>query len=222
MKNKNIKIAFINNIIIVVLTIIALIIMLTNFKFMHIPETVVETTTLGRFKLFTIDSNILMSLSAFIFLIQQYKLMNNKIEEIDKKYYVLLLVSTTSVALTFIIVLFYLGHITPNGLLSMYTNKNLFFHGLIPLLAIINFIFFEKSNKINIKHTLLVFLPVLLYSLFYLINILIHMENNTVSYKYDWYHFLDGKITNLFITIPLIIGLTYLLGFTLYKLNKKD
>ena len=112
--------------------------------------------------------------------------------------------------------------ITPNGLLSMYTNKNLFFHGLIPLLAIVNFIFFEKSNKINIKNTLLVFIPVLLYSLFYLINILIHMENNTVSYKYDWYHFLDGKITNLFITIPLIFGLTYLLGFVLYKLNKKD
>ena len=220
MKDKSIKIAFINNIIIVVFTIFALIVMLTDFKFMHMPETIAESTPIGRFRFFTIDSNILMAIASLLFLIQQYKLMNNKIKEIDKKYYIFLLVATTSVALTFFIVLLYLGQITPKGLLSMYTNKNLFFHGLTPLIAMINFICFEKTTKINLKHTLLVFIPVLLYGLYYVINILIHMENGVISHEYDWYYFLDGSLTNLLITIPLIFGLTYLLGFILYKLNK--
>lgn len=220
MKDKKLIIAFINNIVIVVFTIFALIVMLSDFKFMHMPETIAESTPIGRFRFFTIDSNILMAITSLVFLIQQYKLMNNKIKEIDKKYYVLLLVATTSVALTFTIVLCYLGQLTPKGLLSMYTNKNFFFHGLIPLIAMINFIFFEKTNKINMKHNILVLLPVLLYGIYYTINILIHIDNGVVSHEYDWYYFLAGSLSNLFIVVPLIFALTYLLGFILYKLNK--
>ncbi len=220
MKNNILKVSYILNIIIVVLTILAFIMMFTNFKFTNLPETVIASSPVGRFRFFTIDSNLLMGITSLILLIQQHKLLNNKIKKIDKKYYILLLASTTSVALTFTIVLFYLGQITPNGLISMYTNKNLFFHGIIPLLSIINFIFFENTNQLKLKHTIYSLIPVILYGIYYMTNVLIHTENNTVSPEYDWYYFIQNGVSKLIIVVPLIFLITYLLGFTLYKINK--
>ena len=128
--------------------------------------------------------------------------------------------ATTAVSLTFIITLFYLGQITPNGLLSMYMNNNLFFHGIVPLLSIINFILFEKTNKLKLKDTFLALTPVILYASYYLFNVLIHIENHKVSPEYDWYWFVQDGAWKIVIVVPLILGITYLISFSLYKLNK--
>ena len=147
------KISLFLNIIIVIMTIIAFVVMFTDFKFMPGVETVIASSKVGRLRFFTIDSNLLMGITSLVFLIQQIKLLKGKIKEINKKYYILNLMSTTAVALTFMVVLVYLGQIAPNGLYSMYVNKNLFFHGLIPLTAIINFIFFNHTNKLKFRDT---------------------------------------------------------------------
>ena len=110
--------------------------------------------------------------------------------------------------------------LTPNGLISMYTNKNLFFHGIIPLLSIINYIFFENTNQLKLKHTIYSLIPVLLYGIYYMTNVLIHTENNTVSPEYDWYYFIQNGVSKLIIVVPLIFLITYLLGYGLYILNK--
>ena len=219
---KKLKISLFLNILIVLMTIFAFVVMFTDFKFMPGVETVIASSKVGRLRFFTIDSNLLMGITAFVFLIQQIKLLKGKIKKIDRKYYVLNLMATTAVALTFIVVLGYLGHITPNGLYSMYVNKNLFFHGLIPLVAIINFIFFTNTNKLKFRDTRYGLTYIYLYILYYIINIVMHVENNKVSPNYDWYYFVQGNICKAFIVGPLIILLSYFISYALWRFNKKN
>ena len=126
-KETRLIIAFIINAIIVILSIFAFIVMFTDFKFMSGVETTIASSSVGRFRFFTIDSNLLMCITSLIFLIQQRQLLKKKIVDIDIKLYVLKLMSTCSVGLTFIIVLCYLGQITPNGILLCMLIKIYFF-----------------------------------------------------------------------------------------------
>ena len=218
---QKLKISLILNIVIVIMTIFAFITMFTDFKFMPGTETTIASSKVGRLRFFTIDSNLLMGIAALIFLIQEIKLLKGKIKEIDRKYYIFNLMSTSAVALTFMVVLVYLGQIAPNGLYSMYIDKNLFFHGLIPLVAIINFIFFTNTDKLKFKDTYYGLIPMILYSIYYITNVVIHVDNFKVSEKYDWYYFVQGNILKVFFVVPLIFLVSYGLSYILWYLNKR-
>ena len=60
-----------------------------------------------------------------------------------------------------------------------------------------------------------------IYILYYIINLLTHIENNKVSTDYDWYYFVQGNICKAFIVGPLIILISYFIGYTLWYFNKK-
>ena len=135
--------------------------------------------------------------------------------------YILKLMATVGVALTFATVFAYLGPISPGGIISMLLNSNLFFHLLIPVVSMVNFVAFERTNKLKIKHTVLGIIPMLLYAIFYMCNVLIHMENGKVSTVYDWYWFVQGGVWQLFIVLPLMIAVTYIISLILWRLNKK-
>ena len=222
MNKKNIKISFILNIITVILTLIATIIMFTGFKFMTGYDVVLESSRIGMFKFFTVDSNLLMGVVALIFAIKEYKILEGKIEDISTRYYILKLASTTSVSLTFIVVFAYLGPISKHGIYSMLQNSNLFFHLLIPVISIINFIAFEKTDKIKIKYSLYGLIPTVLYSIFYLTNVLIHMENGKVDPIYDWYWFVQNGVWSTIIILPLMWLISYFITFALWKINRKN
>ena len=202
------------------MTIFAFIVMFTDLKFMPGTETVIASSKVGRLRFFTIDSNLLMGIVALVFLIQQIKLLRGKIKDIDRKYYIFNLMSTSAVALTFMVVLVYLGQIAPNGLYSMYVNKNLFFHGLIPLVSIINFIFFT-NNKLKFKDAFYGLIPMDIYTLYYITNIVMHMENNKVSTNYDWYYFVQGSIWKAFLVGPLIFLISYFISYALCRFNRR-
>ena len=218
---KKIKISLTINILITILTITASIIMFTGFKFMHGYDIILESTKIGMFRFFTVDSNIFMGIIALIFSIQEIKLLKGQIKEIPTKYYILKLMSTTAVSLTCFTVFTYLGPIAKHGLPSLLMNSNLFFHLVIPVLSIITFIFFEKTNKLSFKHTLYGILPTFLYGIYYLINVLTHIEKGNVSTKYDWYYFVQNGIWTAFIVIPIIFTVTYLISCILWKINKE-
>ena len=220
MDNRKIKISLVLNIIIVVFTIIACIIMFTGFKFME-GDLILETTKIGMFKFFTVDSNIFMGLVAFIFSIQEIKLLKGKISEISLKTYILKLMGTVSVALTFFTVFCYLGQIVEGGVFRLLKNSNLFLHLIIPVLSIVNFCIFEKTDRLKFKFTFLGILPTILYAIFYLTNILIHLENGRVSTKYDWYWFMQGGIWQMFIVPPFMLLVTYIISVGLWRINKK-
>ena len=210
------------NIIIVALTIIATIIMFSGFKFMKYDGPLLESTNLEMFKFFTVDSNLFMGVISLLFLLDEIKLLKGKIKEISKYMYILKLVATTAVALTFFVVFAYLGPISSGGLYSMILNSNLFFHLFIPVISMYTFILFEKTNKIEFRQTFYILVPTILYSLFYLINVLLHIENGKVSPVYDWYWFVQNGIWTSIIVAPLILIIDYIIGILLWKLNQKN
>lgn len=219
--NKNrLKISILLNIIIVVFTIFASIVMFTGFKFMHGAEPVLESTKFGAFRFFTVDSNAFMGIASFAFMIEEIKLLKGINKSINKKMYILKLMATTAVTITFLTVFLYLGPISKDGIPSMIQNSNLFFHLIIPVLSIITFVFFEKTNTISFKNTLFGIIPTLIYELYYLINILIHMENGKVSPLYDWYWFLQNGVWTAIIVAPFMLIVSYLVSIVLWKINK--
>lgn len=204
------------NIIIVMLTIIASIIMFTGLKITHGPEPILETTKIGMFKFFTVDSNILIGAISLMFAIKEIKH-----KEITKTMYRLKLMSTTAVTLTFIVVFLYLGPISKDGIESMLQNSNLFFHLLIPILSIINFTIYERTDILKIKDSLYGIIPTIIYGILYTTNILIHVENGKISPKYDWYWFIQNGVKTAIVVLPLMIVITYIISLTLYKLNRR-
>lgn len=217
---KRIKNACVLNIIICLLTIIASVIMFTGFKFMPGSEISLEATSLRMFSFFTVDSNMFMGLIALISAYYEYQAIKNT-QEIPKLIYLLKLMATTGVGLTFLVVFTYLSYIAEGGVYVMIMNSNLFFHLVILVLSMITFMFFEKTNCLKLKDTLYGLVPMLIYAIFYLINILIHMENGKVSPKYDWYWFVQNGVWTAVIVVPIIIALTYLISFVLWKVNKE-
>lgn len=214
------KISLVVNILITIMTIIASIIMFTGFKFMYAYETVLESTRLGMLRFFTVQSNMLMGIVSLVFAIKEIKLLKGNIEEISIKYYAIKLMATTAVGLTFLTVFAYLGPISKGGIPSMLMNSNLFFHLLIPVISMINFILFERTNKLKIKYTFIGIVPTILYEIYYLINVLVHMENGVVSPIYDWYWFVQNGVWTAIIVAPMMIIVTYIISLLLWKLNK--
>ena len=205
------------NIIITILTLIALIVMFTGIKITNGIEPILETTKLGMLKFFTVDPNILMGIVALIFVILQVK---NK--EITKNMYRLKLMATTSVTITFIVVFTYLGPISEHGIKSLLQNSNIFFHLIIPILSIINFTIFEKTNKLNHKDTLYGLIPTIIYAIAYTTNLLIHIENGKVLTIYDWYWFAQNGLIPAIITALIILITSYIISTILWKLNKRS
>ena len=218
-EKRKIKISLTINIIIVLFTILASIIMFTGFKFME-GDLVLESTKIGMFRFFTVDSNIFMGIVAIIFSIKEIELIKDKITSIPSKIYILKLIATVGVALTFAIVFGYLGPIAKGGIPSMIKNSNLFFHLLIPLLSILNFIIFERTDKIRFKSTFIGTITAVIYGIYYLINVLIHMEDGRVSTIYDWYWFVQGGVWQAIIVIPLVLGITYAISVLLWRFNR--
>ena len=221
MTSKKVKVSLILNLTIVIFVILASIIMFTGFKFME-GEHILESTKIGMFRFFTVDSNIFMGIIALVFAVYEIKLLKGKITDIPLKIYILKLMATVGVGLTFLTVFGYLGPISKGGIPSMIKNSNLFFHLLIPVLSMLNFVLFERTNKLKFRYTFYGVIPALIYSIYYLANVLIHMENGRVSPIYDWYWFVQGGLWQIIIVMPMMLAITYIISFVLWRLNKKS
>ncbi len=220
-ENKNkVKLALIFNVIIVLMTVFASVAMFCGFKFMSGYDLVLDSNKLGMFRFFTVQSNLFMGIVSLIFAIKEYKYLKDD-KEISISSYVLKMVATVSVALTFIVVFTYLGPVVKGGLAALLMNSNLFFHLFIPVLSIITFIFLENDRKINFKYTIYCVLPIFLYEIYYLTNVLIHMENNSVSPLYDWYYFVQNGVSSAIIIAPLMLVATYIIAVIVWFANKK-
>lgn len=213
---KSIKKSLIINISIVCLVIIMTIFMLLDIHFMPKKDLLI-ISKLETFKFYTIDSNILICIMSLILSIFEIKLLKGKIKEIPNYIYILKMIGTSGIMLTFMVTLLFLSPLY--GLYGMYNNVNLFFHFIIPILAFISYFFYEKHNN-KYKYGLLGIIPMTLYGIFYITNVLVHI-NEGASLKYDFYGFLQGNINNTYFVIPIIFIFGYLLSLLTIFLNKK-
>lgn len=214
---KKLNISLILNILIVILVIIFTLFMVLDIHFMKEVK-LLEVNSLENFKFFTVDSNVLMGIISLTMIIYELKLKNNKIKEIPKYIYILKMVGVSAISLTFIVTLFFLSPMY--GFYAMYNNSNLFFHLIIPLLSIISYIFYEKYNN-KYKYAVFGIIPMFVYGIIYATNILVRLNTDGLTFKYDFYGFLQGNINNIYFVVPTIIIVSYLISLLLVYLNKK-
>ncbi len=73
----------------------------------------------------------------------------------------------------------------------------------------------------NFKCTFLAMLPMVLYAIFYIINVFVHMENWTVPIEYDWYGFAQNGAIGMAVSLVVMLSFTYLISYLTWLLNKK-
>ena len=219
-QSKFMKISLAMNILIAALTIMTAVFMFTGFKFMS-EETLLESTKLGMFKFFTVDSNLFMGIVAMVFAINQILVLKGKKKGISKTLYIVKPMATSAVALTFVVVFGYLGFFVPGGIVALLKNSNLFFHLIIPVLSILTFVLFERCNLLKFKDAIWGVLPAALYSIFYITNVFLHIEDGKVAIAYDFYMFVQGGLWQAAIVLPLMFGLTYGLSILLWLGNRR-
>ena len=217
--NKNLKISFIINILVVIMTIVTLTISLTRFKFMKGYEPVQQTQF---FNYFTVQSNTFMGIVSFIFAIKEFQVLKGTKEKIPVKYRILKMIATIAVSLTFFVVFACMSFVTEGGILSLIRNSNLFYHLIIPATSIINFLFFEKTDTIKFKYTVYGLIPTELYEIYYIINIILNTKNGEISATHDWYYFLQNGVWSAIVVAPMMLGITYIISLTIWKLNKPN
>lgn len=185
------------------------------------PEILAFTSSnLEAFKYFTVDSNVLAGLAALIFIVFQVLVARGKITAIPKAIYALKLAGTAGVTLTMLVTVCFLIPQFGEHWYILFMNNNLFFHLIIPLLCIISFCFFEPMGTYKLSASLFGLIPMILYGIAYTINIAAHLNGPAPLKDYDWYNFLDGKISNAIISVPVMILVTWLISLGLWAMNK--
>ena len=212
-----IKISLILNILIVIIVTLGTIFMFTGFTFMR-SELLLESNGYSMFRFYTVDSNILIGIASLILLIFELKLLNHKIDNIPLGVSIFKYLSTSGITLTFLVTLLFLS--PQYGFYAMYNNTNLLFHLIVPLLSIISYIFFEKHDN-KYKYAFYGIIPMFIYSIFYILNIITHINDGGLTFKYDFYGFLRGNLSNIYIVIPIIYFVTYFISLTLLFFNRK-
>lgn len=160
----------------------------------------------GGLKYFTVQSNLLEGVASVLWLIC-IAVRGRETHWVA----VLKYIACACVGLTFLTVMLFLGPLY--GYPSMFQRANLFFHLLVPLLAMAEFLLMNRE-KIGVKENLAVVAAPLLYGTVYLVNVLVR-EPTDDPYAYDLYGFLLWGLPVGIAIFAVICLLTFLIGLGL-------
>ena len=164
------------NILIVVFAAVGTVIMLSNQG----NGTGLASSGITNLKYFTVLSNEFCGITAALWLV--FFLLGKKFPPVLK------LTAASAVALTFLIIAAFLAPMYPE--LDLYENANLWFHLILPLTAVLEFIILRIDEKIPFRYTVISALPALIYGIGYLANILLNGKGEYPDTN-DWYGFLN-------------------------------
>ncbi len=223
------------NLIIVIFTVVGLVFM---FKFNDESNELVSHGV-ENFKYFTVLSNVFCGLVAFsqlsfdlLTIVRKKRTSGNsqadtyeaKNDSQDAfaalygRFRITKLISTTAVALTFATIAFFLWPVY--RLPGMYSGSNLYFHLIIPLLAIFDFILLEGEGKIPFKCTFYATVPSILYGIFYITNILINGIGEWPDTN-DWYGYLNWGAIGGAVIFVMTVLMTWLMACILRLISNK-
>ena len=156
---------------------------------------------------FTVQSNLFAGVVALIALFYQ-----------GKATKVMKLMSATATGLTFAVVLFFLGPLY--GHWRMYKNANLFFHLIVPLLSMIDYVLLSDAPK-KMKWRVLSAVPTVVYGLAYVLNILINGMGGRYPNNNDFYRFLRWGWGVAILIYAAIVLLSFGIACLLFEINRK-
>ena len=136
-------------------------------------------------KYFTVESNLFVGITALVWLVFRFVIGEG---DVPKWLTYLKYLSTASVFVTFTVVVVFLGPLYGYGL--MFYGSNFFFHLLIPLVAIGEYVLTEEG-RISFRESLLAMIPPFLYGIGYLTNCLVNGVGSWETVRNDWYSFLE-------------------------------
>lgn len=166
------------NLVIVILTVVGVAFMLTGDP----EEGTLQASGIGNLKFYTVLTNVFCGVIALVYLV--FILLGKDTGKIR----VLKLAAVCGVAITFAVVAFMFGPLY--GYPQFYKRGNLFFHLLLPLVAMVEFILVRRP-KMPFKHAVFAAIPTLLYGLGYMTNILINGMGGQWPDTNDFYAFLS-------------------------------
>ena len=208
--NKLFIVSFIANIITFLFVLTGVILMIT------VSDGALTDRGFSVFKYFTFQSNIFMAGVAFGYGLFQFLILKGKRDKIPHVLLVFNHVAVTAVGLTFLIVIFFLA--PGYGFHLMYNNANLFFHALVPLMAMINYMFFEKECAIKFRDTPFCITPSLLYGIVYFIVVV--SLNAYGDIKIDFYMFgANGPFIGA-LNFLAVMAIAYGFGLAIFFVNR--
>ncbi len=163
-------------------------------------------------KYFTVESNLLVGVVAVIYLV--YRLVKGG--EFPKWLSVLKYLSAAAVFVTFTVVVVFLGPLYGYG--RLYYGSNLFFHLLIPLAAILEYVFF--GEEVSFRESFFAVAPPVLYGIGYLSNCLVNGIGSWETTMNDWYSFLNWGYPVGIVIFIVIAALAWGLGLAIRAGNR--
>ncbi len=155
------------------------------------------------FCMFTVDSNILAGLTMLLCIPYTVDGLRTGYYHLPDWVVVLMHIAVTAVSLTFLVSLCILAPV--KGFVLIFTGSRFFLHGVCPVLSIVTFCFFIKSHLIRLKESFLALIPVLLYTLVYLVMVVFIGEEH--GGWNDFYGFATR--IPIWISLVAIMPLTY-------------
>ncbi len=141
-----------------------------------------QTAGIGNFKFYTVLTNVFCGLISSVYLV--LALLKKNTEKLSA----FKLAAVCGVTITFAVVAFMFGPLY--GYPQFYKRGNLFFHLLLPVAAIAEFII-VKRGKMPFRYTVFAAIPTLLYGIGYMTNILINGIGGPWPDTNDFYAFLS-------------------------------
>jgi len=163
------------------------------------------------FIFFTVDSNVLAALTCLLIIPFNLRSIRRGKDAIPKWALTCKLIGTVAVALTFAVVMLFLG--PTMGYDRMFVDASLPLHLICPLLAIGSFCFLERGLFVTKKRLLLTVIPTVIYGTVYMLNVIF------LNHWWDFYGFNIGGFW--YITYLLFPVFTYLLALGIRAVHNR-
>lgn len=161
----------------------------------------ISASGLRNLKYFTILSNLLMGAASALTVVYTIRKIRKNID-VPTWITRLRLAGASAVTLTLLVVLLFLWPVF--HIPGLYSGANLWFHLLIPLMAIASFVLGAKE-PISLKESVFSVIPMLIYGAWYVANNIIYGTGEWPDTN-DWYGFLTwGWKVGILIFIAIII-----------------
>jgi hypothetical protein len=204
------------SVIIVVLVFISIVINL-----LAAPTEIVEEVGLKTFRMFTVLSNMLVGVASAMTIPFAVDGIRQRNYHLPRWIVNLTYMSVNCISLTFLVALTILS---PRAGFAqiMIDGKNLFLHTVVPIIAIVSFLFVNAYHTVKFKTAFLAILPVFIYAMVYLISAIIIGEENggwRDHYRFEelmpWYYVLP-------IMLLLSFGIACLLRVIHNYMHRRD
>ncbi len=195
--------------------IVVMVIYSVVFMFLYPSAGNMEAAGIIALRYFTVDSNILVMFTSLMIIPFNIQALISGEDEIPIWAIITKAVGTTAVGVTFFTVILFLAPATGFNYKLFYEDSTLYLHGIIPLVAMLSFIFFENKRDYDWEWNIFAIAPTFIYSIFYLIF---------VAFSKTWPDFygftFGGKMFMAPISMIVMYAVSFGIVMGLWKIRK--